>query len=87
MNFASTCLNQILDLNPQSVYAVMKSEGIPTLCRKLSDFENGELQQNSIKSLQIMSQKFSECFHGQHLIQNLLDMFDFFELNVQVPLI
>ena len=31
-----------------------------------------------------MSQKFSECFHGQHLIQNLLDMFDFFELNVQV---
>lgn len=90
MNFglvhATSCIFHILEIFPNAGKFVVQIGGIGLLCEKMQKFEYIDVAENSIKALEKLSVDYGEEILNNSTIPMIMNIIDFFYVNIQVLL-
>ncbi|MCQ2815729.1 MAG: hypothetical protein MJ252_00535 [archaeon] len=77
------CLNYIVDINPALSGIIVKCGGTKQICNKLSNVDNFEALEDSIKLLEKMSNENIVSLLEAKVFIYILQLIDFFDLNLR----
>ncbi len=73
-----------MELFPTAAKILVEMGGIKILCEKMQNFEYAEIAENSIKAIEKLSMVYGQEVLKNDTITIILNIIDFFFVNIQV---
>lgn len=81
------CLINIMDIFPSAVNTIINHQGVTALSQKIQNLEYIDLAEKAIKALERISSESAISVLSNANIDIILNMMDFFELDIQISII
>lgn len=78
------CLINIMDIFPSAVNTIINHQGVAALSQKIQNLEYIDLAEKAIRALERISSESANSVLNNASLDIILNMMDFFELDVQI---